>query len=290
MKKILKQNKGIVATDALIAILIIALFTGLIATILYNIYISNTSLKRMTKANNYIIDILEYSDKLYYDDLTTSTKMKQKYDYLDDAEVLSVPEEQDVERMWEIEGTKDNGYNITVTLDKYKPDQNSFDLVRKITVTVKYKVGNRNQEIKISKVKSRENFDIPNKPDLSLLTVQEGDIVYRIKEQNQTYVVCEESDENWYKYNLDDPDASITAKVIITDDELEIGDTVSEQDYEILQWIPRFVEDLEENKIFLYSNTNSYIEENAQGMQILVDSSLDATASFGTSTGLWEEL
>ena len=290
MKKILKQNKGLASSDALIAIMIIALFTGLIATILYNIYISNSSLKRMSMATNYVVDILEYSDKLYFDDLTTSSKMKQKFDYLEDAENIGVAEEQDVERIWKIEGTIDKGYDVTVTLDKYKPDQNAFDLVKKITVTVSYKVGNRNQDVSIYKIKSRESFDIPNKPDLSLLTVQEGDIVYKIREESENYIVCDENDENWYKYDLEDPDSSITAKVIITDEKLEIGDTISSEDYTILQWVPRFIEDQEENKTFLYSNTNSYIEENAQGIQILVDSNLDATQAFGTNTGIWEQI
>ena len=51
-------------------VLIIVLFSGLIATISYNIYISNSSIKRMSKATNYIIDTFEYIDKINYDDVT----------------------------------------------------------------------------------------------------------------------------------------------------------------------------------------------------------------------------
>ena len=290
MKKFLKQNKGIAGTDAIIAIMIMVLFSGLIATTIYNIYISNISLKRMTVANNYVVDFLEYSDKLYYDDLTTTSKMIEQYDFLEDAQVIGAAEEQDLERMWKLEGQVGDGFNVTITLDKYSPDENSFDLVRKFTVTVNYKVGNKDQEISIFKTKSRENFDIPNKPDLSLLNIGLGEVVYKIKEENQTYIICDDNDENWYEYNLENPDESITAKVIITDDELEVGDTISDEDYTILQWVPRFVEDAEENIIFLYSNTNSYIEENEQGIKILVDSNLNATQNFGTNTGIWEEL
>lgn len=41
-----RNNKGVAASDALIAVLIIALFSGLIAAISYNIYLANSSVKR----------------------------------------------------------------------------------------------------------------------------------------------------------------------------------------------------------------------------------------------------
>ena len=115
-------------------------------------------------------------------------------------------------------------------------------------------------------------------------------MIYKVKIKDQDYVVCDTDDEEWYKYDIDDPSLSITAKVIITTDELEVGDIVSDEDYDILEWTPRFVEDLELNKVFLYSNTNSYIEENANGFKTLVNSNLDATQNFGRSTGKWEEM
>ena len=53
MKQIkLKNSNGFAASDALMAIIIITAFTGIIATLAYNIYLSNTSIKRMSKANN----------------------------------------------------------------------------------------------------------------------------------------------------------------------------------------------------------------------------------------------
>ena len=65
--KILEEQRGFTGSDALIAVLIISLFAGLIATISYNIYISNSSVKRMSKATSYIIDVFEYIDKINYD-------------------------------------------------------------------------------------------------------------------------------------------------------------------------------------------------------------------------------
>ena len=81
-KRNLKNSDGFVASDAIMAIIIITIFTAIIATLAYNIYLSNSSLKRMSKANNYIIDIFEYVDKLYYEEVTEEkliTYLNEKY-------------------------------------------------------------------------------------------------------------------------------------------------------------------------------------------------------------------
>lgn len=290
MKDFLKQNKGIAGTDALIAILIISLFTGLIATILYNIYLSNTSLKRMTTANSHVVNILEYCDKLYYEDLTTTEKLIEKYNYLSEVQEVDSPEDNRLERIWKLQGTVDNGYNAQIVLDKYNPDENTFDLVRKITVKISYKVGNRNQEIAVSRIKTRENLEVPNKPDTSMFELQENQKIYAVKIINSNYVICTEDDSKWYNYDIENPTESVSAKIIIADSELSIGDTVSEDDYVIYQWVPRYVEDSEGNVIFLYSNTNSYVQTNEEGYSLLIESNIDASEMFQNNTGFWQEI
>ena len=158
MKDFLKKEKGLIASDGLIAIMILALFAGIIATILYNIYISNTSLKRMSTANLFIVDIFEYIDKIDYTDLDLvddTNSIKQKYTYLSLSIAPGTPEDEDLKRMWKMEGEVEKGYDIVIILDKYKPDDDTQDLVRKITVTVSYKVGNKNQEITMTRLKTK---------------------------------------------------------------------------------------------------------------------------------------
>lgn len=161
MKKYYRTNKGFAASDALMAILIIALFTGIIATLTYNIYISNTSLKRMSTANLYIVDVFEYVDSIEYSDLDNTDEMINKYDWLDDidSQNLDEPDNNNLERLWGLEGTPERGYQVHIYLDKYVPTHEQgeevFDLVRQITVTVSYKVGSRNQEITMTRVKTK---------------------------------------------------------------------------------------------------------------------------------------
>ena len=88
-KKILKEQKGFAGSDALISVLIITLFAGLIATISYNIYLSNTSVKRMSKATGYIVDMFEYIDKTYYDEVTKDNLKKYFNDkYNEEAKMI----------------------------------------------------------------------------------------------------------------------------------------------------------------------------------------------------------
>ena len=85
--KNLKKENGFAGSDALIAVLIITLFTGIIASLLYNIYLSNASLKRMSKANGYIVDVFEYVDKIYYDEVNEDELIlyfNKKYYYKED--------------------------------------------------------------------------------------------------------------------------------------------------------------------------------------------------------------
>ena len=163
MKIKLKNNKGIAGTDALIALLIITLFSGLIATFSYNIYLSNASIKRMSKDKEYIVDVFEYIDRIDYEELdleNNTNSIIEKYNYLEISEDPDTPDEANLERMWKLEGEPENGFNIIIILDKYKPNDNAEDLVRKITMSVNYKLGNRDQTIEMTRIKQIERSNL----------------------------------------------------------------------------------------------------------------------------------
>jgi len=166
MKKKIREQKGFAASDALIAVLIIILFSGLIATISYNIYISNSSIKRMSKATNYIVDVFEYIDKINYDKVTKNnltTYFNNKYYVGEKAEVKMLSEGENIEDI-------DTPFKAEINIVKYKDtegtlDTQGLDLVQEITMTVKYKLGNKDQEITMTRSKAKEiieNIDETN--------------------------------------------------------------------------------------------------------------------------------
>lgn len=277
-----KQNNGFAASDALIAIIIITIFTGLISTISYNIYLSNASLKRMSKANNYIIDVFEHVEKMYYEDVNEEnliTYINEKY------------KNEDVQAVNNEETEVQYPFKLVIQVQNYNEmtgNEGKLDLVKEITATVKYKLGNREQIITMKKSKNREKITMPNNPDLSLIQLNEGEKIYPVKEKNGEYVVCNENDDTWYNYTNNN-----YAVVTVTSTELSVGDNV-EESYKKYKWIPRYAQNIENPSDikYLFSNTNKYMKEQ-NGYEILVDISSDYEVGelFADSLlGVWEEI
>jgi len=163
MKRILKNKKGFVASDALIAVLIIILFSGLIATISYNIYLANSSIKRMSKATEYIVKTFEYIDKENYE----SVNINGLKDYINQNEtIFNITNNQinitsnNTNEVAEFIGNSENpAYTIEINIAYYNKTEGNtdkLDLVKEITMTVKYKLGNKDQEITMKTNKIKE--------------------------------------------------------------------------------------------------------------------------------------
>ena len=85
---------------------------------------------------------------------------------------------------------------------------------------------------------------------------------------------------------------STTFLLVITNRTLEIGYQLTDEDTLIYQWIPRYAEDEEGNRQYLYSNTNKYVADQ-DGYEQLVELEYGYTVDedyFGEFTGVWEEI
>ena len=154
MKNKIKGQKGFASSDALIAVLIITLFSGLIATISYNIYLSNSSIKRMSKATSYIVDVFEYIDTIDYDIVTKgelATYFNSKYYIGSKPEVKML---EDGENIQDINTPFKAEINI-VKYNETEGNKDKLDLVQEITMTVRYRLGNKDQEITMTRNKTR---------------------------------------------------------------------------------------------------------------------------------------
>lgn len=284
MKK-LKSQKGIGGTDAIIAVVLIALFSGLIATLSYNIYVANSSLKRMSKATGYITEIFEYVDSIYYDEVTQETLKNYFSDKIEKQEWKNVT----------INNEENKGYSITLNVTNYSDNNNEtteLDLVKTVEVTVNYTLQGKSQEIKMSKVKKRENLITPNKPDLSLIEkTDESNKIYPIKYINNEWKVTNENDATWYSYTN-----GIWAVVIKTNAEHNVGDTIENiSGQSTYIWVPRYAYKNDNSEVkFLYNTTNKYVEQNENNLNKLSqdinenDYIIKANSANGKSiTGEW---
>lgn len=295
-ERILKEQKGFAASDALIAVLIITLFAGLIATISYNIYLANSSIKRMSKANGYIIDLFEYIDKTYYDDVNKENLIQyfnNKYYYDQDNTTVKSGAEAKIQEDTEI---VDTPFKITLQLVNYnetETNEDKFDLVKEITMKVEYKVGNKNQTIEMKKIKQREVLETPNRPNLSLIEFAEGEKIYTIKNIDNEWIVCHERDNSWYNYQ-----SGNWAIILKTTRDLSIGEQVDvnnlTENEATYAWIPRYAYDSTNNTItFLFSNSNKFVQDIGQYSSLKqIDENLytipqDFTAGEKMLEGIW---
>lgn len=160
--KILEEQRGFTGSDALIAVLIISLFAGLIATISYNIYLSNSSVKRMSKASSYIIDVFEYIDKINYDKIGEEeliSYFNNKYYYEQDG--TTVKNDAEVKMKEKQEEDINTPYKAEINIIKYnqtKENTDKLDLVQEITMKVRYMLGNKEQTIEMKRVIINEEY------------------------------------------------------------------------------------------------------------------------------------
>lgn len=247
MKRFLKSNKGITGADAVLGVALAILFSGIIATLSYNIYVTSSSLKRSSKALEYITSTFEYVATQYYDNVTEdniknyiSTKLDGK---------ISINE-----------GTPYKAQVSVTNYNQMEGNTDKLDLVKEITMLVTYKLGDKDQTIEIKTAKSREKLEVPNKPDLDKIAITERQYIYPIKYVNENWKVTSKDDTNWYDYNR-----GLWGTVVVTTTQKSIGDVITYADGTIYLWVPRFEYTPNPNSEdkyvvnFLYKNTNKRI-------------------------------
>lgn len=247
MKRFLKSNKGITGADAVLGVALAILFSGIIATLSYNIYVTSSSLKRSSKALEYITSTFEYVATQYYDNVTEdniknyiSTKLDGK---------ISINE-----------GTPYKAQVSVTNYNQMEGNTDKLDLLKEITMSVTYKLGDKDQTITIKTAKSREKLEVPNKPDLDKIAITEGQYIYPIKYVNGNWEVTSKDDTNWYDY-----DRGLWGTAVVTATPKSIGDVITKTDGTIYLWIPRFEYNPNPNSEdkyvvnFLYKNTNKRI-------------------------------
>ena len=131
-----KDNKAFTTADIIVAIIIIVLFSSIIATAYYNYYLSVTAKNRNAIATNCVIDVIENVEMMNYDEVTISTinsKIQELY------ENKTLPEQ----------------YTLTASLQKYNETEGNTDkkdIVKILTVKAQYKVANKDREIEIKRL------------------------------------------------------------------------------------------------------------------------------------------
>lgn len=130
----IKSNKGATVTDVVTGVLILVMFTGILTTSFYNIYKHSVLIKYNSQAVDYTIKILEYTDRIKYEEVTNdlNNTIKEKF------------------------SIKDN-FNVKLEVENYnKEDEQKEDIIKIVKATVNYKVAGEEHSYSVQKLKIKE--------------------------------------------------------------------------------------------------------------------------------------
>ena len=280
-----KSQKGITAADAVIAMLIILITVGVISMVYVNLTMNTAEIERKAGATRIATNIIENMGQVYYSEIGTmldslsdngvATKVNNTY---------TIPGATDTKIF---ETTIPKGYTCEISAQNPNP---SYDIVKKITVKVSYKVNNMPKEVALSKVVEKEIIRECNSPnfaeeyirqmvdgetDYIMLSSTAGSVQPGVKiicpisynQQIGKYQLVDVSDNPvWYSYSNKNWACvlvleSDTFATYVDSTNQTIKDTTILQDAEkSYVWIPRFgVENGQElfgGTYFKYKKTN----------------------------------
>ena len=252
MKKI-KSNKGATGIDIAISLGIVAITLLILLALYTNTYISNMEIERRTQAINYASQILEKASEYYYSDVNTE-KFSATTNSSGKIEIagIEIPK----------------AYTVNVNIDNYS-NSDETDVVKKVEVTVTYKIGKNDNTLTLSKFKTKETLLTPNAPKLQTNMIA-------VKAQNsgttKTYKDTNNSDTEWYNY-------------------LKKKWALARISNELYVWIPRYAYYIDSNNQinieFLYSNKNQKVDSYGNLENIPSNYIVDTKFSGDNETGYW---
>lgn len=146
----IKDDKGFTGVDITVAIIIVVIFVGIIATLFFNYSITSQEIERQGKASEYSISIIE---KIKNDNFEKYKKGENlDYNLYENESITS-------DSFKDIISSPESGYYVTVNVKDYKkdrPEATIINIIKKITVTVSYKVANQDKDVTISTIISTE--------------------------------------------------------------------------------------------------------------------------------------
>lgn len=129
--KIKKSESGFTMQDLMIAILIIMLFVGIVASLMYSVYKINAETSLMMEASAYAVELLEDIDKIAYEEVDAN--LESIYD-------RSLPA----------------GFNVDLEITNYGEEQNLQDVIKIVKLTISYEFLGNTSNVSVTKLKIKE--------------------------------------------------------------------------------------------------------------------------------------
>lgn len=149
----IKNNKGLTGVDVTIAVIILTIFVSLIANMFYNVSQIGNAVNRKSEATYVAVQIIEAMKQVNYDDLPTGLTEDTTAINLEKLNELLIDEDKIVLK---------NGYSVDINVENYKKIKGETegeeleDILKRVTVTVKYNEKAKEQTVELTTVVVRE--------------------------------------------------------------------------------------------------------------------------------------
>ena len=305
----MKNEKGATGADIVVALSIIVLTVSVISMIYVNVSNNSKNVNRTAGATRIATNILENINIMIYDEFNSqlnsfATNASTGWTVEDITNGKKITLDGKVTGTEKIFNTKvPKGYTVELISENiYGADTTlKFDLMKKITVTVKFTVSKTEENVSLYTSKEREVLEEVNKPELDKLSVPSGQayVPIRYSKAQDAYLVVDENDENWYNYgnkNWAMVYMDTTANINSIKAAGKLTDAQKNTTSKIYYWIPRFSTDGKalygSSKHPIEYKTISVVGDNSKTMTILSPSTAELspeTNYFNANTvnGLW---
>lgn len=131
----INSNKGFVGVDMVLAILAIIIFSAIIVSMMYNNFLENSKINRQALAIIYLTETLENVGIAAYDDVT-----QENINNFIPSDIGEYNYEMKVE---------------VTTDDLVLSNDQQEDIIKKVKATISYKIGNKNYEHSMERIKAK---------------------------------------------------------------------------------------------------------------------------------------
>lgn len=128
----MKGNKGFTGIDIVLSIIIVITFTSIIISLMYSVKMENYRIKAMAISNVYLVETLENIGIAKYDEIKS-----------DNIDLFPKEMSNEFEKKIEVTSISD-------------VDASKKDIIKKVKITIGYKVGNKNFEETAERLKAKE--------------------------------------------------------------------------------------------------------------------------------------
>ena len=132
----LKKEKGLTGIDMVLAVIIVLLFTSIILSLMYNVKQQNVKQVYKLASNIYLTETLENIGIANYDDVV-ATSSENNSNLIPEMPVMFKE-------------------NIEVESIENEENPELEDMIKKVTVTISYKIGGKTYENVVQRLKIKE--------------------------------------------------------------------------------------------------------------------------------------